>query len=172
MKYSTLLLSLSLSSVAMQVSAIELPSALNEQLKTTKTTTTDSSVQSNALISYAAEKLEMSEKTITGGLGSLFKVAKDNLSKDNFSMLTKAIPDINSYIAQAPNDSSSSFTSLLSGSETGKQAASLNYLDSAFKKLGIPKESLPAMVNTVSGYLDSNGYGEAAGMLKKGLSFL
>ena len=48
----------------------------------------------------------------------------------------------------------------------------MTYLDSAFKKLGIPKESLPTMLDTVSGYLETNGYGDAAGMLKKGLNFL
>jgi hypothetical protein len=158
-----------LSGLTLPVLAIELPSSLTDKLTKSKK---EKEVESNALISYAANQLGMSEKTVTGGLGSLFKVAKDNLSKEHFSMLSKGIPDINSYINQAPDISTSAISSLLGSNDTAKKAQSANYLDSAFKKLGIPKESLPMMVNSVSGYLDSNGYGDAAVMLKKGVSFL
>ncbi len=169
MKPSTFLLSIALSSLTLPVLAIELPSSLTEKLTDSKKT---ADVKSNALVSYAASQLGMSEKTVTSGLGSLLKVAKDNLSKENFSMLSSAIPDINNYIKQAPESSTSAITSVFGSNETSKKAESASYLDSAFKELGIPKESLPMMVNTVSGYLESNGYGDAAGMLKKGLSFL
>jgi len=172
MKYSTLFLSLSLSSLAMQVNAIELPSALTDQIKTTKTKTNTTSSQTSSLTSYTADKMGLSKEAVTGGLGSLFKVAKDNFSIDDFSTLSKSIPDISSYIDLAPKGSSSSIGSLLQSSDVAKKAASASYLDSAFKKLGIPKESLPILINTASGYLDSNGYGDAAGLLKKGLSFL
>lgn len=169
MKPSIFLLSAALTSLTLPALAIKLPSSLTEKLTESKQT---EEVKSNAMISFAASQLGMSEKTVAGGLGSLFKVAKDHLSKENFSMLTTAVPDINSYINQAPQFSTSAITSMLGGNETSKKTASVTYLDSAFKKLGIPKESLPTMLNTVSGYLESNGYGEAAGMLKKGLSFL
>ncbi|MCW8866552.1 MAG: DUF2780 domain-containing protein [Colwellia sp.] len=169
MKPRILLLSMTLSALTLPSMAVELPSGLTEQLKQSKKV---EEVKSNALLSYAANKLGMSEEKVASGLGSLFKVAKDNLSKDNFTMLSSAIPDINSYINQAPESSKSAITSLFGSNDTTKKVESANYLDSAFKKLGIPKESLPTMVNTVTGYLESNGYGEAAGMLKKGLTFL
>ena len=169
MKPSILFLSIALSGVALPALSIELPNVLKDKLTEEKK---EESVQSNALVKYAASQLGMSEKAVSGGLGSLFKVAKDNLSKENFSMLSTAIPDINGYISQAPTFSTSGLSSLLSKSETAKKAESANYLNSAFEKLGIPKESLPTMINTVSGYLETNGYGDAAGMLKKGLSFI
>jgi len=169
MKASILLLSVALSGLTLPTLAIELPSSLTEKLADSKKV---AAVKSNALISYAASQLGLSEEKVAGGLGAIFKVAKDNLSKENFSMLSSAVPDINSYIKQAPTSSVSAITSLLGSNETSKKAESANYLDSAFKTLGIPKESLPSMVNTVSSYLESNGYGDAAGMLKKGLSFL
>lgn len=179
MKYSTLFLSLSLASLTTQVHAFELPSIINDHVKTTntkvsttKTKVNSTSNQTRSLKGYATDKLGLSKETVTGGLGALFKVAKDNFSIDDFSTLSKSIPDISSYIKQAPADSSSSIGSLLQSSDISKKVASASYLDSAFKKLGIPKESLPIMVDTVSGYLDSNGYGKAAGLLKKGLSFL
>ena len=169
MKSSTVLLSIALSGLTLPALAVELPSSLTDKLTESKK---EKDVKSNALISYAASQLGMSEKTVAGGLGSLFKVAKDNLSKEHFSMLSNGVPDINSYINQAPDISMSKISSLLSNSDTAKKAGSAKYLDSAFKKLGIPKDSLPTMVNTVSGYLESNGYGDAAVMLKKGVSFL
>lgn len=169
MKLNTFILSMTLSAISLQVSAIE----LSDSLKNTLNQSTESeSVASNALINYAASKLDMSEEKVVGGLGSLLKIAKDNLSKENFSLLSTAIPDINSYIKQAPESSMSAITSLLGSNEATKAAESASYLDSAFKELGIPAESLPTMVNTVSSYLESNGYSEAAGMLKKSLSFL
>lgn len=169
MKSSTLLLSMALSGLTLPVLALELPGSLTDKLTESKK---EKDIKSNALISYAASQLGMSEKVVTSGLGSLFKVAKDNLSKEHFSMLSKGVPDINSYISQAPKISMSGISSLLGSNETTKKAESVKYLDSAFKKLGISKESLPAMINTVSGYLESNGYGDAAVMLKKGVSFL
>lgn len=133
-------------------------------------------ITSNALTSYAANQLGMSESTVNSGLGSLFKVAKDNLSQESFALITKAIPDINSYIAKAPSVSTSSLTSLTSllgkSGDSGKTAASISYLDSALKEIGLSKEQLPAMLDSVTGYLDKNGYGEAAGLLKQGLNFL
>ena len=70
---------------------------------------TTNKAESSALTSYAASKLGMSKDTVTSGLGSIFKVAKDKL---------------------------------------------------------------PVMLKLATSYLDKNGYGEASGLLKKGLSFL
>jgi len=169
MKPSILLLSMALSGLTLPTLAIELPSSLTEKLTDSKKI---AEIKSNALISYAASQLGLPEKKVAGGLGAIFKVAKDNLSKENFSMLSSAVPDINSYIKQAPIFSISTITSLLGSNETTKKAESASYLDSAFKTLGIPKESLPSMVSTVTSYLDNNGYGDAAEMLKKGVNFL
>lgn len=145
---------------------------MTEQIKTADTAITNP-VKNNAMVSYAAKQMGMSEETVAAGLGSLFKVAKDNLSKDNFSVITTAIPDINSYIDQAPKSSTSSLTSMFSkSSPEAKAATSLSYLDSALEKLNIPKEMVPTMLNSVTGYLENNGYGQAAGLLKQGLNFL
>jgi len=169
MKPSIFLLSAALAGLTLPALAVKLPSSLTDKLTESKKS---ADVESNAMVSFAASQLGMSEKTVAGGLGSIFKVAKDTLSKENFSMLSTAVPDINSYINQAPQFSTSAITSAFGNNEASIKAASVTYLDSAFKKLGIPKESLPTMLNTVSGYLETNGYGEAAGMLKKGLNFL
>jgi len=169
MKINMILLSMALGSLSLSATAIEIPGGLTKKLSQNEKV---EDLKSNALVSYAASQLGMSEATVTGGLGSLFKVAQDNLTKDNFSTISSALPDMSSLIKLAPAMSTSSITSLLGKSDAGKTAASVGYLNSAFKELGIPTESIPLMVSTVSGYLESNGYGEAAGLLKQGLSFL
>ncbi|WP_077339142.1 DUF2780 domain-containing protein [Pseudocolwellia agarivorans] len=130
---------------------------------------------SNDLVGYAAEQLGLSKEMTSGALGALFKVAKDNLG-DNFSSISEAIPGVENYIQNAPEAAKSSLGGLASslgkGSEEGQAALSLGYLDSAFKKLGIPKETVLPLVDTVTSYLEQNNYGTAAAMLKKGVNFL
>jgi len=58
-----------------------------------------------------------------------------------------------------------------SAGASGKQAKSVNYLNSAFKQLAISSKKVPGLINSFSGYLDKRGYKDAAIMLKKGLSF-
>ena len=174
MKASIILVSLALSGLALPLSAAEsLTGKLTGKL-TEKLLESDvgGDIAKQALSSYAASQLGLPEGKISGGLGSLFKVAQDNLTKENFSSLSGAIPGMKNYIDLAPAVSKSAIGSLLGNSKTAKKAQSIQYLDSAFEQLGIPKESLPLLLNSVSGYLQSNGYGDVAGMLEKGLSFL
>jgi len=129
----------------------------------------------NDLVGYAASQLGLSKEMTSGALGALFKVAKDNLG-DNFSSISDAIPGVENYIQNAPEAAKSSLGGLASSignsSAEGQAAMSLGYLDSAFKKLGIPKETVLPFVDTVTNYLEQNDYGTAAAMLKKGINFL
>ena len=126
------------------------------------------------LLGYASEQLGLSSDMTSGALGALFKVAQDNLG-DNFSSISDVIPNVDSYIESAPAIAKSSLGGLassLGGDELGQAAAGLSYLNSAFEKLGIPKETILPLVNTVTGYLEANDYGTAASMLKQGVNFL
>lgn len=159
------------------VSAIELSdlnkldSSTTEQLK--KSVSDLNPLKTNAMISYTAEQLNLSESSVSAGFGSLLKVAKDNLSGDNFAMISNVIPDVSSYLDKAPKESTSPLNSMLSSAgSSGKKAESLNYINSAFEQLGLSSEHVPLMVTSFSSYLEKNGYGEAASYLQKGLSFL
>lgn len=127
------------------------------------------------IVGYASEQLGLSKEVTTGALGAVFKVAKDNLG-DNFSSITDAIPGVENYIQSAPAEAESSLGGLASSlgvdKDLGQAAKSLGYLDSAFEKLGVPKETVLPLVDTVTGYLEANDYGTAASMLKKGVNFL
>ena len=178
MKLTTLIISTLIPTLlSLPVSAIELSDlskvdiSSTEQLK--KSVSELNPIKSNDMISYATKQLNLPESTVSGGISSLLKVAKDNLSSDNFAMISKAIPETDNYLAQAPKVPKSSLSSLLSNTgATDKKASSLNYLNSSFEQLGISSEQMLPMLNTLSGYLEKSGYGEAASYLQKGLSFL
>jgi len=130
-------------------------------------------LQTDAMIENAAKQLNLSEATVAASFGSLLKVAQDNLSQENFALISKAVPDAQNYLDKAPKITKSSISSLFSSAgDLGKKAESADYLNSAFDKLGISTEQIPGLVNSFSSYLDNNGYKEAAASLKQGLSLL
>jgi hypothetical protein len=129
-------------------------------------------LKTNAMIEYTARQLDLSEATVTASFGSLLKVAQDNLSQENFTLISKAVPNAQNYVDKAPEVAKSSMSSLFSStSDSGKKAESIDYLNSVFKQLGISSEKIPGLIDSFSGYLDKSGYKEASAMLKKGISF-
>ncbi len=169
-------ISIALSSLtALPAAAIDLGSiskASAEQLKSAAKEIS-SPLQTNAMIKYAAKQLNLSETTVAASFGSLLKVAQDNLSQENFSLISKALPDVQSYLDKAPKVSKSAMSSLFSSAgDAGKKAGSIDYLNAAFEKLGISKEQIPSLINSFSSYLDKSGYKDAATALQQGLSLL
>ena len=130
-------------------------------------------LETNAMIEYTAKQLNLSEGTVAASFGSLLKVAQDNLTEENFALISKAVPDAQNYVDKAPKVAKSSLSSLFSSAgDAGKKAESADYLNSAFEKLGVSGEQVPGLINTFSTYLDKSGYKEAAVTLKQGLSLL
>ncbi|WP_286261968.1 DUF2780 domain-containing protein [Thalassotalea atypica] len=132
-----------------------------------------SQLSATNLLSMASNTLGLSPETTEAGIGALLNAAKSNLSKDNFSMISGVLPDSDKFMSAAPKMDTSALTSMLGKSDDkAKATASLGYIDSAFKQLGIPKETIMPLTNMLTGYMEQNGYGQAAGLLKQGLSFL
>jgi hypothetical protein len=160
---------------SISASAIDLGAITKSSSEQLKTAAKDAGVplETNAMIEYAAKQLNLSESTVSASFGSLLKVAQDNLSPENFSLISKAVPDAQSYLDKAPKVEKSSMSSLFSSAgDAGKKAESVDYLNSAFKKLGVSSEQVSGLVGSFSGYLDKSGYKEASTMLQQGLSFL
>ncbi|MFT7568026.1 MAG: hypothetical protein ACI846_002342 [Pseudoalteromonas distincta] len=160
---------------SISASAIDLGAITKSSSEQLKTAAKDAGVplETNAMIEYAAKQLNLSESTVSASFGSLLKVAQDNLSPENFSLISKAVPDAQSYLDKAPKVEKSSMSSLLSSAgDAGKKAESVDYLNTVFKKLGVSSEQASGLLSSFSGYLDKSGYKEASTLLKKGLSFL
>lgn len=170
---SGLILSASLNTAVAQ--SFDLTKSLNKakESATSVAKQAGSPLSATGLISMASEGLGLSPETTQAGIGALLNVAQQQLSKDNFAMISSALPESKQYMGAAPKMDTSAITSMLGkADEQAKTKASLGYIDSAFKQLGIPKETLAPLTNMLTGYMESNGYGQAAGLLKQGLSFL
>jgi len=176
-KLSIICLSVSLtlaSLTSISAVAIDLGALTKSSTEQLKKVAKDAGVplETNTMIEYTAKQLNLSEDTVTASFGSLLKVAQDNLSQENFALISKAVPDAQNYVDKAPEVVKSSMSSLFSSAgDSGKKAESVDYLNSAFEQLGISSEKVPGLINSFSGYLDKSGYKEASAMLKKGLGF-
>jgi len=160
-----------------QAQSFDLSSTLNKAKETVtqskNVTDLTNQLTTASLISMASEKIGVSPQTTQAGIGALLNVAKQQLGKGDFSTVADALPEAKTLMKAAPKMDTSAVTSLFGKTdEKAQTAASLGYLDSTFKELGIPKESLLPLANMLTGYLEQSGYGQAAGLLKQGLNFL
>jgi Protein of unknown function VcgC/VcgE (DUF2780) len=170
-KMITLGLILSASINTANAQSFDLTKSLNTATKAAKQV--GSPLSASGLIAMASESLGLSPETTQAGIGTLLNVAKQQLSKENFEMVSGALPESKQYMKTAPKMDSSALTSMLGKTDDkAKATASLGYLDSAFKQLGIPKEALAPLTDMLTGYMESNGYGQAASLLKQGLDIL
>lgn len=123
-----------------------------------------------ALSSVTGSSASQSE----AGAGSIFGLAKENLSGTDFSALTGMVPGLNmqSLIAAAPAivDSGSSLTSMLGS--TGGSAAGVKKVYDQFNSLGLSPEQLTQYVDVIQGYVTSEGGQSALELLKKGIGSL
>ena len=125
------------------------------------------------LISTLVDALGITEKQAEGGAGALFKNAKENLSTEDFSKVSDAVPKVDDYMAQAPStDSGSGAGGLLKssglsslGGSAGKIGGMAGLADS-FSKLGMNTETMTKFIPTVVKFMDSEAGSSVAGLLK------
>ena len=127
-----------------------------------------------ALIGSLTDQLGVSKKQARGGAGSLFSYAKDNLSADDFSALSGAVPGVDRLIKKAPSvggasSATSAASSLLGGSSGGSSALSgaMDQLGGTalvaeqFSKLGMDAGMVQQFLPIVLDYVEETG-GQAA----------
>jgi hypothetical protein len=123
------------------------------------------------LISKLVDTLGITQKQAEGGVGALFNNAKENLSTEDFSKASEAVPGVDKYMAEAPSTDSGSTGGLLksglsslggSGSKLGGMAG----LAGSFSKLGMNTETMTKFVPIVTDYMESNAGSSVAGLLK------
>ena len=121
------------------------------------------------LIGTLVNTLGITEQQAEGGTGALFQNAKDNLSSEDFSKVSDAVPKMDNYLAAAPKAESKSglggaLGSTLSsiGGDAAK-AGSMRDLKSAFSKLGMDSSTLGKFVPVVLDFVQSEGGKSAMG---------
>jgi len=112
------------------------------------------------LVRLLTQNLGVTTKQATGGAGSIFNVAKQKMTTEDFTQLAKAVPGINKMIAAAPKTKSA--TSLLGGASSliGGSTSSLTGiagLAGNFSKLGMKPEMVNSFLPIVLDYVKAKG---------------
>lgn len=122
------------------------------------------------LITTLVDTLGITKDQARGGSGALFQSAKDNLSADDFKKVSDVVPDMDEYLAAAPDVKSGlggtlgSSLSALGGNAA--KAGSMLDINSAFSKLGMDSGTLGKFVPVVLDFVQSKGGESVAGLLK------
>ncbi len=117
--------------------------------------------------------LGVSNEQATGGLGSLFGLAKATLDSGQFSKLSSAVPGMGELLKAAPEveaktKSLGGLSSALGGYGEALQGASEVYAQ--FQSLGLDATAIPQYVDITNNYLNSSGGQSAVDLFTKGIS--
>ena len=117
--------------------------------------------QETSLVSLLTQQLGITETQAQGGAGSIFNLAKEKLSPQEFSQVSNSVPDMNGLLDAAPKKESSmggmfsDATSILGGS--GGDLEGLAGLASSFSQLGLSPDMVNQFVPVILNYVKSNG---------------
>ena len=125
------------------------------------------------LVDLLSSRLGVSKNQAEGGAGSIFQLAKQNLSAGDFSTIAKSVPGIAQMIGSAPKIEKSSGTlgsiSSMMGSHSNKLSGAAG-LTSSFEKLDLTGDMVGKFTPIILDYVKNKG-GEHAMNLLKGALF-
>jgi hypothetical protein len=112
------------------------------------------------LVQLLSSNLGVTKKQATGGAGSIFNVAKQKMSADDFTKVVKAVPGIDKMMAAAPKAKAAtgklgSAASLVGGSSSSISGAAS--LAGSFSQLGMKAGMVNAFIPIVLNYVKEKG---------------
>ncbi|MFH1156090.1 MAG: DUF2780 domain-containing protein [Pseudomonadota bacterium] len=125
------------------------------------------------LVDLLVSKLGVTTPQAEGGAGSIFQLAKSNLSTDDFSSIAKSVPGMDSLLAAAPKETGGTtgalkgMSSMLGGS-AGKLGGMAG-LTGSFEKLGLGSDMVGKFVPVVLDYVNGKGGASVMNLLKSAL---
>jgi Protein of unknown function VcgC/VcgE (DUF2780) len=112
------------------------------------------------LVQLLTKNLSVTEKQASGGAGAIFNVAKQNMTTNDFTSLTKAVPDINNMMEAAPKAKETTGllgkASSLFGSSSSK-ASGVASLAGSFSQLGMKAGMVSAFTPIILNYVKEKG---------------
>jgi len=124
------------------------------------------------LVDLLTNQLGVTKDQASGGAGSIFNLAKENLGDKDFGTISETVPGIDGMMDSAPKAEEStsvlgSASSMLGGgsSKLGKTTA----LADSFNKLGLDSDMVGKFVPIVLDYVKENGGQLAMDLLKSAL---
>ena len=129
------------------------------------------SAQGLELVGLLTKQLDVTEQQAEGGAGSLFQMAKDNLSSDDFSKIAAAVPGMESMLGAAPApEESSGFLGAISSVFGGaEKLEGMSALNSSFEKLGLSSDMVGLFMPIVLDYVKEKGGDDIMNLLKSAL---
>lgn len=131
-----------------------------------------------ALIPMLTDSLGVTEKQAEGGMGSLFNLAKDSLSKDQFGELSGALPGIDQLLGAVPevtegSKSESGLGGLLnSAAQYSDSLKAVNQVSQQFEALGLDPQMIMQYMQVAQQYLNTPQGQQAKQLLMDGLAGL
>ncbi len=112
------------------------------------------------LVQLLTKNLGVTTKQATGCAGSIFNVAKQNMTADNFKKVAKAVPGIDKMMAAAPKSKGAkgtlgSASSLID--ESASSVAGVASLAGSFSKLGMKADMVNAFTPIILDYVKAKG---------------
>ena len=190
---SPLLISCALAGNVHAGTAMDLLNAASDSLSTAKDTASTGKQAADAVeatqqaadsTAAAAEKLSLTDTLMqqlgvtkeqaSGGAGAIFEAAKSKMSSDDFQSLTQAVPDMDSMLAAAPEQSDDSVSKLAGGlssmlGDSDNTLGTLTSLASSFKDLNLSGDMVNQFVPVVVDYVKQNGSAQVASLLQSAL---
>jgi len=113
------------------------------------------------LVEQLSNELGVTKKQATGGAGSIFKYAKQNMDAEDFTEVAKAVPGINKMMTAAPKAEGAagmlgSASSLIGGKKASSVAGAGN-LAGSFSKLGMKSDMVSAFIPIILNYVQEKG---------------
>jgi len=105
------------------------------------------------LVKDLMKSAQVNEKQAMGGAGALFDMAQENLSKEDFEAVGKAVPEMDKMLDAAPAVGGKS--SMLSTTATA--LTGMPKVQAAFKKLGISEDKVALFTPVIVNYVEKNG---------------
>lgn len=130
------------------------------------------SVFANGLLEALTSQLGVTSEQASGGAGSLFQMAKSNLSEGDFSQIAEVVPGIEEMMSSAQSSTKESGTVAAVTSMLGKDssAGSLANLTASFANLGMDSDMISQFMPIILDYLKSAGGDTVMSLMKGALS--
>ena len=153
-----------------------LMTGLMDKAKNTDVSALTSGLNVAGLLGNLTDNLDVSSDQAQGGLASIMKYAKDNMSADDFSTIAEQLPGTDSILKQLPDlggMSSGGMGSLLSkAAEYSDKLGGTALLAQQFESLGLDPDMVMGFVSQISSYLDTPEGQQAKELLMNSLGDL
>jgi len=132
--------------------------------------------QTPALVGLLVQQLGVSPQQATGGAGSIFSLAQQSMSPNNFGLVRNAVPGMSQLLSAAPSMTGynggglmGSATNALGGGSSLGNMAKMAMLANSFQNLGLNSGMVSRFIPVILQYVQTQGGVSTMGLLQSAL---